>query len=281
MVAFVASWWVGALAAASTIVLQHFVKPRLPVYKIRIQNYPMLKWMQGKVTTKLHTSIEMHNDNYLPIDVHALWFDMYYMDWDGNLEHIGEVQDQRQKKLSEEKDAAIQSKVKVIQALKDKHNQLKNALSKSIRNDPMWKIAPRSNFSVTDELYVSTHPGSIAKTASRLVWSWWKGVGHLIVPTTGVAHIKTHKSPFTVSIVCDNAVNTWTMQVQGLECTLHQVVPGWTDLAKSADTLRDHALQNLQANATGGVLESASATASLSWADIYSHMSVDDVFMAT
>jgi hypothetical protein len=344
MVAYAATWAVGLLAAAaSTLVLQHFCKPRLPVYKMSVQGFPVPQFLQGQLATQLEAQIEMHNDNYVPIDVHALWFDMYYMDWDGNLQHIGQVQDKRQKDYMDLQEAEKREKSKQsgkqvsdkknatsVNATKSKSslslwfsrssavnaNTTSNNNSKSSNNtqgnkdssssnkdssgsskdrnkkqsshdmykliykEPIWKISARSDFNASSALFLQTNAGPIASTSPRLFYNFWKGLGHLHIPTTGVAHVKSRKSPITVSIICDNAVNTVTMQVQGLECILHQVVPGWTDLKRSAESVRNHTLGKIQANSTGGILESATKSAGVSLSDITSRVSIEDLWLA-
>lgn len=219
-----AAWLVGLLATASVVVHQ-LIKPRLPVYKLQVGKPPALKWIQGQLKTKLRTDVQLHNDNFLPIDVHALSFDMFYMDWDGRLQYIGNVQDRAQQQPQTEE-------------------------------QPIWTIAPRAPFSVTDELYMATSTGWLWRSFSRLAYSLWQGRGSIVVPTTGVAQIKASSSAaFTVSIVCDNLLHAWSLQVEGLECALHQMQPGWTDLSSAVGELRSHALQNLRANTTGGVLD--------------------------
>ena len=74
------------------------------------------------------------------------------------------------------------------------------------------------------------------------------------------------KLPFTVSIICDSLVETWRWptKITGVECVLHNLLPGWSDLEATATTVRDFALHRLSVNATGGVLNHPT----LSWEQI-------------
>jgi hypothetical protein len=53
--------WICMALAGSTLVVQHFVRPRLPVYKLTIQNIPMLSRIQGQLKMRLRTAVQLHN----------------------------------------------------------------------------------------------------------------------------------------------------------------------------------------------------------------------------
>ena len=53
-------------------------KPRLPQYSFQINQLPILKYINGSFKTKLGAGVKLQNDNYVPIDVHSLSFDLYY-----------------------------------------------------------------------------------------------------------------------------------------------------------------------------------------------------------
>jgi hypothetical protein len=240
--------WVCALAASS-LVVQYVVKPRLPVYTIAVRGLPLPQWIQGQLQTRLTTQISLHNDNFVQIDVYALSFDLFYMDWDGQLAHIGNVRDQNQ----------------VV---------MRSNATKTL-SEPVWRILPRHDFSITDYLYSTVHPWPIVKTLSRLLWSVWQGSGSLLLPTTGVAHIKASKAaPVTVTIVCDNRVDVFSLHVYGLDCVLKDLKPGWTNLTLTAATLRSYALKSLPGNAPGGVLPHPQR---LSWNQIVNRVAVEEI----
>jgi hypothetical protein len=75
-----------------------------------------------------------------------------------------------------------------------------------------------------------------------------------------------------VSIICDNLVNTLTGQIQGLECALKQLKPGW--YLSAIDAVKSHALVKLRANETGGVLDHPYKT---SWEEVMERIAVEEV----
>jgi hypothetical protein len=176
--------------------------------------------------------------------------------------------------------------------------------SKGNSTSPLWSIESRSNFTASTTMMTSLNIGDLLRSLYHLLCQWWKNSGSLTVPMTGVAHIRavtqydkhdrtkatersttavsatstspkvstrSHhplalKLPFTVSIICDSLVETWRWQtkITGVECALHNLLPGWTDLEATAATVRDFALHRLPVNATGGVLNHPT----LSWEQI-------------
>ena len=155
--------WLAGSVALSALAVQQIVKPRLPVYTLQVQPaWPSARWRHGSLATRLHTSVALHNDNFMAIDVHKLTFDLFYMDWEGSLAHLGFVE--------------------------DRHQVEANVTSSP---PPLWKIAPRRNFAIVDDLYVATFVWTLIRSLPRLLWSLMAGKGSLWAPTTGVAHITT------------------------------------------------------------------------------------------
>lgn len=152
------------------------------------------------------------------------------------------------------------------------------------QQQPLWSIEARSNFTSTTTLYMALQFIPIARSMLRLFYRLWDGSGQMSMTTTGVAHIhattttptKTTsgttdnvttttpssggafsallKAPLTVSIICNNIVDTWQLTVVGSQCVLHQMIPGWLDLPQAAAQVRNHALQSMAVNATTGSL---------------------------
>lgn len=235
MVAPLAAWGGVAFLAATALVTQQLVKPRLPVYNLQVISFPSLTWLKGQLLTRLFTDVQLHNDNFMQIDVYGLSFDVFYMSWDGDLALIASVQDENLAVLE--------------------HNA---SLSWHRAPEPLWRIQPRADFAAHGDFYLTSFVSKIAPTLSRLVWSLWQGGGTLLMPTMGVIYIKAaSSSPFTVSLVCDNIIDTWRMNIKGVECALKELKPGWADVTRSVASLRIMAATKLKGNATGGVLQHA------------------------
>jgi hypothetical protein len=213
--------------------------------------------------TAISARVDFFNANFLHIDVHTLYFDLYAPKYNSTtqqqmLQHIGNIQDKEQH--------SIQNQPPPPPPRSKTNNKIWNALFPK-GGPPLWSIAGRTYFSTHTDLYMTTYSGDLARSLTNMASHWWHGSGTLILPITGVAHIRAStfanttmskiikiKAPFTVSIICDNRVDTWKLTVEGLECVMHQMVPGWTNVTKATASLRKYALR-MPVNATGGILQ--------------------------
>lgn len=247
--------WATALAG-STLVFQTFVKPRLPVYRLQVHGLPTLKRLKGAWATQLPTRVRLFNENYLPIDVHALQFDIFVSDAaDGTLQHVGHIQDRHQQDLSAEYlQHAVSPSCLAAESVPTSSSSLGN---NNTTNPAVWQIGSRSDFDCRDKLYLKIPSlRNMLSAVRHLLVHFWRGSGRfLILPTTGVAHVQVPaKVQATISLVCDNFINTWTMQVEGVECSLSHVQPGFVSLERAAAKIKQHAMENMQGfPATGGV----------------------------
>lgn len=257
--------------ASTVLVVQHILKPRLPVYKLQVGGLPLLtrSSVTGEWKASIATGVELFNANYLNLDVHAISFDLYASGTDDNgrevLRHIGNIQDEQQHQktatIVEPNDSSLKGKQSWKSRSRRKGERAANVL---------WSIEARSNFTTSTTMFMSMDLPALLRSFVQLAVRWWQSSGKLTLPTTGAAHIRAIRefssstrllnAPLTVSIICDNLVDTWTMQVTGTECTLYNVMPGWLDLKTAATTVRNYAVSNLAVNATGGVLQHPSPT---------------------
>ena len=229
---------VASLAAFSTAVFQVF-KPRLPNYHLKIIKPPMPSFVQGELMTQLHAKVRLHNDNFISIDVHTLAFDLFYpSSFGGELTHIGRVFDGKRKHRTEE-------------CLEDKVCRKENEL-----DQPFWALQPRAEFETTDNVFATVSFWGLLRTILSLLWNIIQGGGKLVIPTTGVMQVKaSSSSPVTMSMICDNSLNVWTLELVGVECTLNSLDVGWKELDGTIDKLQEEVLLTLKPNSTGGVLE--------------------------
>ena len=226
--------WLCLAATSSTVVFEKFVKPRLPVYTLQVDRLPRPRWIEGSFKTQLPTRVLLHNENYVGLDVHALTFDLFYTHWwDGSLQHLGYVQDRHQQTY--------------VRNQERRNNNNKTS--------PVWQIRPRAHFDYQDDMFMGfTSFSSFLSSLITLAQQFWKGRGSIILPSTGVAHVQTSGIPATVSMICDNVVHTLMMEIQGLECTLQDVLPGWVPLDQVSAKIRNRVQTTLTASPeTGGI----------------------------
>jgi hypothetical protein len=98
-------------------------------------------------------------------------------------------------------------------------------------------------------------PTGTAKAMSSLSWDMVQKKGLLQIPLSGVVHIKANgKVPVTMSMICDNVLNAWKMQVKGVACTMDSLAAGWSDLDEMSEQLRSK-LENKAWKASEHTLE--------------------------
>ena len=254
-------------------------KPRLPQYSFQINQLPILKYINGSFKTKLGAGVKLQNDNYVPIDVHSLSFDLYYPNhWSkkknsslssnlektkseseldkyeitnhpftfNNLVHIGQVQDKyQQEKAQPRSSSAIVTSVNdsSSSSAEDSDDEVPTATSNS-KKEPLWEMLPRQLFETVDhvfmELYNIGHLGVMSSLSWDIIMS---GFGSLQVPSSGVIQVKANKKiPLTMSIICDNILNMWTLEMTGMSCQLSNIEVGWTNMEATIGKLRNEVL---------------------------------------
>ena len=300
------------------------LKPRLPHYTFRINQFPMIQWINGSFKTKLGAGVSLQNDNYVPIDVHSLSFDLYYPNrWastssvlveedfndtgyeidlyeydasntdDGltkqknkkkskskktstinkafnNLVHIGQVQDKHQQEQPKPKKGlfdkikqrrrrsssssssdSLELAIKSSTAIKDfkdattSNDDNDNELSSQVSHKPpLWEMLPRQLFETVDHVFMEPYNVGHVGVMTSLSWDILKsGFGTLQIPSSGVIQVKANKKlPLTMSIICDNILNTWTMTMSGVSCELSNIELGWNNMESAISKLRNEVL---------------------------------------
>ena len=255
-------------ASAVLLVMRHFLQPRLPVYLLQLKFDTLPQFRKSAVTQQwqsvMATQVQFYNANYLHLTVHALTFDLYLEDvreatedtqLRGNsLLYMGTITDPEQHQLAHRPDTTV-----------------------------LWSIRARSNFTLDHcPLFMSVNASSLKwRSLLQILIRWWRHMFHkdvpFTLPTTGVAHMRASSFPrpslnetissgfatalssvpLTVSIICDNTIDIWRMQVMGTDCVMRNMQPGWKPLNTSVHQLRKYALSKLRVHpSTGSVIPS-------------------------
>lgn len=221
----------------TAMVVRNCVKPRLPAYSIRIFDHSFLHFGTSRLAAKLQTQVKLKNENLINVDIHAINFDFYYEGLEGNLNHLGTVRDvETAKPAFVTPNPASPSTETGADGEKEEKRRRRPAL---------WRIKSRSEFMANDEIYLHANLGALLRSTGHLVSHWIRGKGRLVIPTVGVAHIRA-STPWTITMVCDNMVDTWSLHVEGLECSLLGLKTGWTDLETAAAKLRHETVRDYQ-----------------------------------
>ena len=291
------------------------MKPRLPVYTIQINLYPLLSFVKSPIThhwqTILSTNIHFYNENYLHLSVYAMNFDAYIERYDTTSEkNVVDVDDDHSTGIITALDrpkpqasSSIPASLLHMATITDQNQHMTRSIVNSTyinHNNALWSIPGRTNFTIQHcPLYMSFFDASSTTTAvnnastmtyirsillltykliSYTIHKLWDNNGQMsttfTIPTTGVARIRAslwsnnnHRNhtataaaaamPFTVGMICNNEISLWQLQIIGIQCQQHIMIPGWNEpISIVAAQLRNYAVTKLriQNTTTGSVI---------------------------
>jgi len=187
--------------------------------------------------------MELKSDNYIKIDIHALSFDLYYADWWGTTQLLANVQDTRLRETYPSKVVVVPPKEEEEEEEEEEKDNGKKISKKASKSSPIWQLNPQESFQTYD--YVLMEPIGGLATIINVIYSMIQNYGIIHVQSTGSIHMKADgKIPLTVNILCDNVLNGFTLEMQGLRCDLYKLDMGWKDIPSSmrlmGDTILSH-----------------------------------------
>lgn len=276
--------WISA-AFVGTALVDKFMKPKIPFYKLKIDSLPRLRLIDGQWKTQLPTRVTLFNENYVSIDIHAVSFDLFYSDWwDGSLQHLARVEDRNQQHFSQIITEATVPKSSCSSSSSRNCSSTTTTTTTKKQLPPVWQIQPRSDFDYQDNMYVVLS-ASLYEILTSYIFTMtsqlWKGSGQIVMPSTGVAHLQVGKIPATVSLICDNLVNTFTMAVEAFECQFQDIQLTWADLEDTAEKTKQKAMTLPLFQETGGFFLKEWAAAGDDQLDTFRIVTLEDVIRAT
>mmetsp|Transcript_25783 Transcript_25783/g.61072 ORF Transcript_25783/g.61072 Transcript_25783/m.61072 type:complete len:327 (+) Transcript_25783:352-1332(+) len=220
----------------------------------------------------ISVNVNMYNDNFINIDIYSLTFDMFYPDWTTEeLRHVAQITDTRQYSKpsswslwpssssptpdndddddgddvddidDKTESTASTTRTTLVSESREedpkrKTNRRRNRQLR--KQPPMWSLGPRSDFVMDDTMYMALY-GEASAILSLSYDSLINLGGTIHVPLTGVMHIVANGVvPVTLSIICDNELDTWSLTVNGLNCELNNLLPGWKDMGEESSRIR-------------------------------------------
>lgn len=238
------------LCVAIAGVLQFYLKPRLPLYTITPllwKQLPKLRMLDDGWTIEILSQMEFFNENYIHLDVYSLLFeivDVYESSTVGKTD--GTSSRTMQKRI-----------LATITGSYDQQQPVAATLMK-----PMWSVNARSNFTAVSSLQIRLSFHNFLSSITSLVKRTWYGSGQMTLPTIGAAHMKVSPTSslsnqavaMTLSLICDNTLNAFSMKIFGTHCIIQKVQPGWIPMDIAASSVRQYAFDKLQGNTTSGEL---------------------------
>jgi len=236
MVAFLSLLSVGV----TSLTLAFLLYPRLPHYSFQIRSAsPNWSWRGEGFRVTLGANVELKNDNFVAIDIHALSFDLYHADWWGETQLLANVQDLRLRddnsSNNNNNNRRIRPQGSKVYVDKNETNIIE-ASSLDVQSVrmvsepvPIWQLQPQTFFKTFD--YVLMQPIGGLATVANVMYGMIQNGGVVNVRSTGAIHIKANgQLPLTLNIICDNVLYGFTLEMKGVHCELHRLDMGWKDI---------------------------------------------------
>lgn len=220
------------LVLVAVITFLYFIPPSMPLYtitKIRIKSLKVD--FGGRIHATAQAGIEIENDNILGADLHSTMIDLFYADWNGDLQNLGYVTETRRESTLNACDEMTLEDDRGV-CLSDKGSS----------ELPFFSIGART--------ISKSHPEAITvylrnidyKTYLKMLKDAIYSGGHLEIIASGVAHVKSPMGiPLSLGIICDNALNIlqFPLKVVGKACVVEGISSGWAGLEETGAEVRD------------------------------------------
>jgi len=191
------------------------------------------------ISATILAGVEIDNANVVGADIYSAHVDIYYPDWNGELQNIGYL-----------KETNLQDEACNV------HVDDSSSSSSSKEDDRGRSICisdgtnPSPFFSIQSRGVSTSKPGAIVIFLQNVKPQTYLNVmkhflfqrGSIELLVSGVAHVKSPLGiPLSLSLVCDNTIDLikHPMQIVGKSCLIEGVSTGWTGLRELALEVKD------------------------------------------
>lgn len=221
------------IAFAIATFVAFLAAPSMPLYSARdiklVHFHVSLKNMT--VSAIILAGVEIENDNIVGGDIHSTLVDIYYPDWNGDLQSIGYLEETKnaeneeceRNQLAEKGDSGI--------CISDETSHL-----------PFFTVHPLG-ISTSEPGIITIHLQNIApKTYLNILKDFVIRWGSIDLLVSGGAHVKSHLGlPLSLGIICDNVLDLTKLPIQiiGKYCTIERISTGWSGMEDMASDVKD------------------------------------------
>lgn len=234
MILLIATAW----SAALTTVLYLF-STRMPWYQItsiKPVSLPSISLSTLEISADIEIVVEIENANFVGVEIHATYCDLYYPDWNGELRHIGDMTDKY-----DNANTGLMSNLFVW-------NSNENVTSVSDSNNGV-KLPPRK--SSTKPYNLLSIKNMSPSTYLNTIYNAIQSGGTIDMSFSLLAHVKSlvnenHSGlvPLTLGLMCNNKINTLSIvpQIVDRNCSIEFIQPGWVkDIQGKRNALKSEA----------------------------------------
>jgi len=168
------------------------------------------------LSADMEVSVEIENENFVGVEIHATFVDLYYPDWNGELRHIGDMTDKYSL------NNGIISNM-FAWASKDIDTSIDGV-----------RVPPRKTSSKPYNLL--SIKNMTASTILNVVQNALQSGGTIDMSFSLITHVKSLINenqaglvPLTLGLMCNNKINALAIvpQIVDRNCSIELVQPGW------------------------------------------------------
>lgn len=257
------------LILATASIMYYFAAPSMPFYKITNIRLKRLRIdLAGRLHAIILAGIEIENDNIVGADLHSTIVNLYYPDWNGNLQHLGFATETKCIGSSFSSPFSVTHRT-------EKEDDRGMCLS---YQDPF--------FTVKAKTISTSHPEAVTvyimdvgyRTYLHMLKNAIYGGGTLDILVSGVAHVKSHIGiPLSLGIICDNTLHllNYPMQIVGKTCVVEGISTGWTGLVEMSSEVKERVMNSYK-DQLAPVFNAADSSAQSSYKDIEAMMNLSE-----
>jgi hypothetical protein len=214
----------------------------MPLYSardIQLISFHFSLW-QLTISAKILAGVEIDNGNYIGGDLYSAHVDIYYPDWNGDLQNIGYLQETKTNVKVCSMDINMDDTTTSLQEEEEDRGVCMSA--EEMKASPVFSVQPRGVSTSKPGIITIFLQNVTPKTylnVMRHVFTQW---GSIVLLVSGVAHVK---SPLGVNlslgIICDNDLDLTKhpMQIVGRSCIVERISTGWSGLTDLAAEVKD------------------------------------------
>mmetsp|Transcript_22446 Transcript_22446/g.33243 ORF Transcript_22446/g.33243 Transcript_22446/m.33243 type:complete len:293 (+) Transcript_22446:166-1044(+) len=234
---------IGILAFALLTSIAYYAAPSMPLYSARdIQLISFhFSLRQLTISAKILAGVEIDNENVVGGDLYSAHVDIYYPDWNGELQNIGYLQETKtdievcsMDRYGGDKDDDTTS----LQKEEDRGV----CISEETKPSPFFSVQSRGVSTSKPgavTIYLQNVPPKTYLNVMRHVFTQW---GSIVLLVSGATHVKSPLGVhLSLGIICDNELDLTKhpIQIVGRSCIVERISTGWSGLTDLAAEVKD------------------------------------------
>jgi len=291
---------IGILTFAFLTGLAYYASPSMPLYSAKdIQLISFhFSMTQFTISAKILAGVEIDNDNVIGGDLYSAHVDIYYPDWNGELQSIGYLQETKnddaqlcQLDIGNDDDGNKGDGIPVQE--EEDHGV---CMTKEAKESPFFSVQSRG-VSQSKSGAITIYLQNVSpEIYLNIIWHMMTQWGSIDLLVSGVAHVKTPLGvPLSLGVICDNFLDLTKQptQIVGRDCIVERISTGWGGLEDLAAEVKDRVLdyyskydgdvfqKRVSVSAEEEVMDKGGETGNRGPADALARKSLDDVFASS